>query len=111
MVKIASRTLADGGCLWARRAPQSNGSGQVGRANCPQIPMKNHESKGAVVSVVEGKHHKARRKPTFADYVFGRRLASDEEEEQKIGPLTGVPVLGLDALSSAAYGPEAADDN
>ena len=26
----------------------------------------------------------------------------------EIGPLTGVPVLGLDALSSAAYGPEAA---
>jgi len=42
------------------------------------------------------------------DYVFGRRLASAEEEEQKIGPLAGVPVLGLDALSSAAYGPEAA---
>jgi len=70
--------------------------------------MKNQESKGAIVSVVEGEHPKARRKPTFADYVFGRRLASDEEEEQKIGPLTGVPVLGLDALSSAAYGPEAA---
>jgi amino acid transporter len=46
--------------------------------------------------------------PTWADWVFGRRLKSDEEEEQHIGPLAGVPVLGLDALSSAAYGPEAA---
>src|SRR6202030_3535879 len=35
-------------------------------------------------------------------------LASAEEDEQKIGPLAGVPVLGLDALSSAAYGPEGA---
>jgi len=40
--------------------------------------------------------------------VLGRRLRSDEHEEQKIGPLTGVPVLGLDALASASYGPEAA---
>ncbi|HXX67966.1 MAG TPA: APC family permease [Polyangiaceae bacterium] len=47
-------------------------------------------------------------KRTLADLVFGRRLASDEEGAQQIGPLAGVPVLGLDALSSAAYGPEAA---
>ncbi|MGO9709366.1 MAG: APC family permease [Polyangiaceae bacterium] len=45
---------------------------------------------------------------TLGDLLFGRRLASAEEDEQKIGPLAGVPVLGLDALSSAAYGPEAA---
>ena len=42
------------------------------------------------------------------DWLFGRPLASHEEEGQKIGPLEGIPVLGLDALSSAAYGPEAA---
>src|SRR4051812_48359453 len=40
--------------------------------------------------------------------LFGRRLASDEEEKEQIGPLAGIPVLGLDALASAAYGPEAA---
>lgn len=40
--------------------------------------------------------------------LLGRRLRSDEHEEQKIGPLSGVPVLGLDALASASYGPEAA---
>ena len=62
----------------------------------------------SIVSVVEGEQPAARRKLTIIDYIFGRRLASDEEDEQKIGPLTGVPVLGLDALSSAAYGPEAA---
>jgi len=48
------------------------------------------------------------KRATLADYVFGRRLATTEEDEQKIGPIAGVPVLGLDALSSAAYGPEAA---
>jgi amino acid transporter len=41
-------------------------------------------------------------------FLFGRRLASDEEQRSRIGILTGVPVLGLDALASAAYGPEAA---
>lgn len=40
--------------------------------------------------------------------LLGRSLASQEEEEQKVGPLAGVPMLGLDALASAAYGPESA---
>lgn len=40
--------------------------------------------------------------------MLGRRLADDEEAVEQVGPLTGVPVLGLDALASAAYGPEAA---
>jgi amino acid transporter len=42
------------------------------------------------------------------DYVFGRRLATFEEGEQRVGVLAGIPMLGLDALGSAAYGPEAA---
>jgi amino acid transporter len=41
-------------------------------------------------------------------WLFGRPLASHEEGEQRVGPWTGIPMLGLDALSSAAYGPEAA---
>lgn len=40
--------------------------------------------------------------------LLGRPLATSESREQEIGVLSGVPVLGLDALSSAAYGPEAA---
>ena len=39
---------------------------------------------------------------------MGPSLASRDEEKQKVGPITGIPMLGLDALSSAAYGPEAA---
>jgi amino acid transporter len=42
------------------------------------------------------------------DWLLGRRLATLEEAHQHIGPAAGIPVLGLDALSSAAYGPEAA---
>jgi amino acid transporter len=40
--------------------------------------------------------------------LFGRPLRTDEEHKEKIGPVRGVAVLGLDALASAAYGPEAA---
>ena len=44
----------------------------------------------------------------FIDVLFGRPLASSEDEGQRITPLQGIPTVGLDALSSAAYGPEAA---
>ena len=42
------------------------------------------------------------------DVVFGRPLASSEDSGQRITPTQGIPTFGLDALSSAAYGPEAA---
>lgn len=42
------------------------------------------------------------------DALVGKPLASDEEEEHKVGPVAGIPMLGLDALASSAYGPEAA---
>src|SRR6201994_1680660 len=42
------------------------------------------------------------------DVVVGKPLATTEERAQHIGPIAGIPVFGLDALSSAAYGPEAA---
>jgi amino acid transporter len=40
--------------------------------------------------------------------IFGHPLASYEEGEQRVGWVAGIPMLGLDALASAAYGPEAA---
>lgn len=40
--------------------------------------------------------------------VFGRPLASHEQQETKIGVVAGVPAMGLDGLTSSAYGPEAA---
>jgi len=39
---------------------------------------------------------------------MGRPLANWEESGEQIGPSAGIPIFGLDALSSAAYGPEAA---
>ena len=42
------------------------------------------------------------------DALLGRPLSDDEAEHEHIGVAAGIPVLGLDALSSAAYGPEAA---
>jgi amino acid transporter len=42
------------------------------------------------------------------DVLFGRPLASTEDEGERITPAAGVPTFGLDALSSAAYGPESA---
>lgn len=42
------------------------------------------------------------------DFLFGKPLASDEERAEKIGTAAGIPIFGLDALGSAAYGPEAA---
>ncbi len=45
---------------------------------------------------------------TVVDFLFGRPLATSEERAEHVGPLGGVPIFGLDALSSAAYGPEAA---
>lgn len=44
----------------------------------------------------------------LTDLIFGRPLQSWEARGEKLGPAAGIPVFGLDALSSAAYGPEAA---
>jgi amino acid transporter len=45
---------------------------------------------------------------SLIDTILGRPLASSEAGEQRIGTAAGVATFGLDALSSAAYGPEAA---
>ena len=42
------------------------------------------------------------------DFLCGRPLRSSEERRERLGAAAGIPVFGLDALSSAAYGPEAA---
>jgi len=44
----------------------------------------------------------------LADILFGCPLASEEDPGQRVSAAQGVPIFGLDALSSAAYGPEAA---
>jgi len=42
------------------------------------------------------------------DIVVGKPIKTTDERAEQIGPAQGVPIFGLDALSSAAYGPEAA---
>jgi amino acid transporter len=42
------------------------------------------------------------------DFLFGPPLRSDADRKERVGPAAGIPIFGLDALSSAAYGPEAA---
>src|SRR5229473_2388631 len=42
------------------------------------------------------------------DVVVGKPIKSSDERAERIGPAQGIPIFGLDALSSAAYGPEAA---
>ena len=41
-------------------------------------------------------------------FILGRQLANREIRAREIGAAEGVPALGLDGLSSTAYGPEAA---
>ena len=41
-------------------------------------------------------------------FLAGRPLANRESRDREIGAAEGVPALGLDGLSSTAYGPEAA---
>src|SRR6202521_1887480 len=45
---------------------------------------------------------------SIVDILLGKPLATTDERAEQIGPVAGVPIFGLDALSSAAYGPEAA---
>src|ERR1700736_1193695 len=42
------------------------------------------------------------------DLLLGTPLATENEKAERIGPAKGIPIFGLDALSSAVYGPEAA---
>jgi amino acid transporter len=42
------------------------------------------------------------------DLVVGKPIKTSDERAEQIGPIQGIPIFGLDALSSVAYGPEAA---
>jgi amino acid transporter len=53
-------------------------------------------------------HTTVLRRRSLFNLLLGKPLATSEERAEHIGPLAGIPVFGLDALSSAAYGPEAA---
>jgi amino acid transporter len=42
------------------------------------------------------------------DLIIGKPLKTSDERAEQIGPVAGISIFGLDGLSSAAYGPEAA---
>src|SRR5467141_3681700 len=42
------------------------------------------------------------------DAIIGKPIRTSDERAEQIGVPEGIPIFGLDALSSAAYGPEAA---
>src|SRR6202140_361301 len=44
----------------------------------------------------------------ISDLILGKPLQTSDERAEQVGPSAGIPIFGLDALSSAAYGPEAA---
>src|ERR1700692_2370503 len=44
----------------------------------------------------------------ISDLILGKPLQTSDERAEQVGPAAGIPIFGLDALSSAAYGPEAA---
>ncbi|HEU5078958.1 MAG TPA: APC family permease [Opitutaceae bacterium] len=44
----------------------------------------------------------------WSERIFGRPLRTDEQSNETLGIWAGIAVLGLDAIASASYGPEAA---
>lgn len=45
---------------------------------------------------------------SITDLLIGRPISNREAEQEKLGVVAAVPAMGLDALGSASYGPEAA---
>jgi len=45
---------------------------------------------------------------SVVDVILGKPIPTSDERAEQIGVSAGIPIFGLDALSSAAYGPEAA---
>ena len=45
---------------------------------------------------------------SIIERLLGQPLATEDEQAERIGAVKGIPIFGLDAISSAVYGPEAA---
>jgi hypothetical protein len=75
-----------------------------GSAICPVCFWQNDGQ----LREVRGSQNSVNFSMSLIDRILGRPLASYEADGQRIGSAAGVPTFGLDALSSAGYGPEAA---
>src|SRR6266705_3487208 len=77
------------------------------RARCThKLIRRRHQNNADAPIAIQAKLKDARM--SLIDLLFGRPLKSSDERSEKLGPAAGIAVFGLDALSSAAYGPEAA---
>src|SRR5262249_9936973 len=72
----------------------------MSEGSAPGVPWGDGLETGDVGRLEEVMH--------IVDILLGQPLATEEEQAERIGAVKGVPIFGLDALSSAAYGPEAA---
>jgi amino acid transporter len=59
-------------------------------------------------SAAGGLDHEHTGTMNILDLLVGKPIKTSDERAEQIGPAQGIPIFGLDALSSAAYGPEAA---
>jgi amino acid transporter len=56
----------------------------------------------------EESHKRTKPLMNILDLIVGKPIKTSDERAEQIGIQEGIPIFGLDALSSAAYGPEAA---
>src|ERR1700686_1438577 len=68
----------------------------VGHSRCVDIVFPGVNSPSGTIAM------------NILDLVVGKPIKTSDERAEQIGPAEGIPIFGLDALSSAAYGPEAA---
>src|ERR1700686_4748945 len=68
----------------------------VGHSRCVDIVFPGVNSPSGTIAM------------NILDLVVGKPIKTSDERAEQIGPAQGIPIFGLDALSSAAYGPEAA---
>src|SRR6202034_4844105 len=88
-----------------RRSCGTSSSGPI--VSEPTLPSANSSHHlGPFTLLLPSREHN--RQMPILDVFMGRPLANWEEQGEQIGPSAGIPIFGLDALSSAAYGPEAA---
>src|SRR5262249_10593442 len=73
-----------------------------------KTPTKRPESGKVIHETAKAPSQERGGLAALAKLLFGKPLASSEERAEKIGSGAAIPIFGLDALSSAAYGPEAA---
>ena len=62
---------------------------------------------GRTIAAVSGPSFRPRRALDIGRILLGRPLRYSETEKEQITPVSGLPALALDALTSVAYGPEA----